>query len=322
MEEGVIVRPNKEKKFAFIEREGKPDLHCGTRYIPDVEEGDRVSFEEATSDRGPTARKVKILQRADGSPYVPGNRKTEEPQGIGVGIEIGTPQVIEEEEKVGDTDEVIKVLRLMLPVLVSLTRGNQKVRDMEVIFEPNGVHRIRNDWDVFCTNQMGEAYSQVLAPPDTEETIVTVRVAGRNYSERWRKEIPKAEPPTEPTPTVTADASTAATEPAASEPPKPTEPPKVQKLHLVKGIYTFLIQTTPNTLVVLDSTIPVLARKLPCQETGEWSKGSFTTDDTGSLQLQVKVENEGDRGDLFFCVGTFRSSPQFVAYPSPYKKKI
>src|SRR5258708_22418083 len=142
MEEAVIVRPNKEKKFAFIEREGKPDLHCGTRCIPDVEEGDRVSFEEATSDRGPTARKVKILQRADGSPYVPGNRKTEEPQGIGVGIEIGTPQVIEEEEKVGDTDEVIKVLRLMLPVLVSLTRGNQKVRDMEVIFEPNGVHRI------------------------------------------------------------------------------------------------------------------------------------------------------------------------------------
>src|SRR5258708_35904535 len=96
MEEGVIVRPNKEKKFAFIEREGKPDLHCGTRYIPDVEEGDRVSFEEATSDRGPTARKVKIVQRAHGSPYVPGNRKTEEAQDIDVVVEIGRTQSIEE----------------------------------------------------------------------------------------------------------------------------------------------------------------------------------------------------------------------------------
>jgi cold shock CspA family protein len=420
----------------IVPDDGSVDVHFNLRTFPQAREGQRVKYELEVPQpaRGPHATTVEV---EDGSaPTVPTPSASPPTRSgeLGVKIEVGTVKSIVVEEKVGDTDEVRMVTYLRLPVLVSLSRGNQQVKDVEVIMEPTGVNKTRNGWDAFYSNPAGEVYFQVLVPEDADDTILTVRVGGKDYSELWEKTpTPKSEPlpPTEAPPTATPDppkpteppkiakairafelgrgedgyttfrimtltedngaegvadeffvesadlledvdgetekshsmsydsdeqgqdivrirpvtASEAQVyfrlaknpakstpafrivrkeEPATptadadttestvtSDPPKPTEPPKVQKLsQTVEGVYTLLVQTTPNTEVTLEG-IPVLVR----QGTDWGKKTTFTSDDKGNLEIEVKVEHDGDRGDLIFCAGGFRSKPQYVVHP-------
>ncbi|MBX4191327.1 MAG: hypothetical protein KW804_00820 [Candidatus Doudnabacteria bacterium] len=233
MPKGKVSFIVSDRKFGFIlPDDGSEKVHFNFRGNPDQVQVSGVEVEYVLgpmeTGKSPHATRVELpgvlppeLVNRTTAP-APSASPPKNDDSLGITIEIGDHRSIEEIEKIGDSDEVKKVQRLMLPVLVTITKGNQPAKQVEVVFEPEGVHNVRNGWDVFHTDQEGHAYSQVLVEPDTEDTIITIRAAGKNYSKLWEKNPKqKTETPTEP-PTATEPVT-----PAEPTPPQTQEPPKV-----------------------------------------------------------------------------------------------
>jgi len=92
----------------------------------------------------------------------------------------------------------------------------------------------------------------------------------------------------------------------------------VEKVFVVKGVYTFFVRgATPDTPVITNSGIPILVRSIPCGPSGNWHESGLRTNSKGDLDFQLKVAEEAARGDLFFCVGEFRSEHFWVADAKP-----
>ncbi len=302
MEEGIVVRLQKNKGFGFIEREGAAtDAYFRTRYVPGVEDGCRVQFEVEGPEDRPSAKRVKILQMPDGSP--PGQPRGEplNSQELTVNIEFGNTHLT----VTGSGQSKKKALGI--PVNVVTSRGNQLVPNIEVKLKPED-----GDEMTALTLKDGKAPFRVKCEKDAESCVVIATVDGKSYRQVWLKEQPPKAPtaPTQPTPTASKP----------SEPTQPTEPPQVQRISIINGVYTYEITTVPKESVTINTN---LLLRVKLEEEFLWSGlRPFTAGDDGRLRVQIRVEEDGARGTFAFRVKSFQSKPQFIAHHNRPQKEV
>lgn len=156
----------------------------------------------------------------------------------------------------------------------------------------------------------GYALSKIDLSTDAHKAFTHITAVHGNYG--WEDTKPL------PIPDVMPAGSTSTSSAKPEEKKKEAAATKVQRLHMARGVYTFLILASTKTKkkIRLDHTVPIQTRKFPCDDDASWTREyNYETDGKGLLELQVKVE-DGDRGDLFVCEGHLRSAPQYLAHPN------
>lgn len=191
MEEGTVVRLQKDRGFGFIEIEGMKDAYFKTRYTPDIENGDRVQCEVDGPAERPNAKKVKILLRADGTPYVAGQVKAEAPQEIAVDFDFFAPRLVQIEEYDEDTGETKPVQKLQLPVWVIATRGTRPALNVEVALMANG-EIVRQPEVQTWTGKDGKAFFRVLLEENADDCNLSASLESKSYTRFWQKNPPQA----------------------------------------------------------------------------------------------------------------------------------
>jgi cold shock CspA family protein len=316
IEKEVDPTTGRARGYGFIHRDDNPrGLHFSLGQIrtgaADLEEGWKVTFEEGTDAQGrPTAKRIRILERADGTPYVQGQKKgeVEAPQELAVDFEVRDPHpwFITMGRK--------KEERMRLPVWVIVTFGGKPVLNEEVKLDADGSPVVQGIDKAF-TLKDGRAFFPPLLSVDATSCHLVATVRGNTYSYFWQKKIPKAATPTEPT--------TAEPEPIADPTTKPVSEPVVAKpepepkLEVEKngpdaeGVYFYRIKTTPKSSIALKATL-LVEGKGPNDE--QWTTGPFIADDEGNLELCVRGKTPGTRGEVHFETRGLRSKPRYTEH--------
>jgi cold shock CspA family protein len=295
---GVLRRVVANKGFGFIKFENREIFVHKSNYPGQMIEGAKVSFEESEpnpdKDGRTEAINVEVLEQDPAAPVPvraipPASRPTASPpENLAVSVRFG----------------IILIMggKKFLPVMVEVKKAGSILPDKAVELLKNDKKAAKPS--IVNTKADGIATFMVQVEDTEEVAIFAAKVGSGVYTEIWKK-----------APVVDANATETKELSPTAKPQEPTDPaegPKVKRLHMVSGVYTFEVEDLPNTDIVIDSTVPVLTRNLPCLGDEGWGDHQYKTSDSGRLQLQVKVKTDDGRGDVFFCNHKFRSVPQYV----------
>lgn len=299
MEEQGRIKLVPGQKFMFIEPGGvflhQSELPPGVT----LGEGDSVSYEAEPGAKGPRVVKgtlkvtAKAAARVHGTSPAPIERAEPDraiPQTSALRVSWGFGRMTEDNT---------------LPVQVFLKFGMDAALDQPVQLLING----RRFKKPIHPDEEGSVVFLVPVPSSVNLLALHAEVGGRLYARVWQKEGSFLD--------TTSDEQQAAGEPAALPPVKPL----VEELAQRNGIYTHQVTANPKTDVTTDG-IAVEGRTPPCDDPdSNWGTGPYKTDEAGVLILQIRVRQDGARGDVHFCSQGLRSDPEYVVHRNPPKRQ-
>lgn len=341
--EGVLKRVVRD--FGFIKLVGGPELFVHKSDYPgQMTEGSRVRCEESdpdpAKDNKTHAMNIEVLDRvpprapapagaaavvlAAPAPVAQAAIATDE---LEVEIVIGDPYTWFEtirnpiEELV---DEVIgasppkpkKEKRFGLTVNVIVTRRGRPVPNMEVKLDADSRPVSPSIDGKVYTGKDGKSPFRVILPLDATTCYVLALVNGKSYGHLWQKDPPAPtqktivapEPPAvgilvPPAPLA------AATSILQTPAPGPSSIVVEKSGPDANGVYVFHVTAIPNKNVVVGGNVAVETR-LVGQVT--WSQGPFTADDQGQTTIEVKVRDQGEKGEIDFRCESLVSKSRYV----------
>ncbi len=99
----------------------------------------------------------------------------------------------------------------------------------------------------------------------------------------------------------------------ANKPATQPAVPKFQRLNHIRGVYTFCVEARTNADLVAESEIDVEWRR--AGSNSSWGTTPVQIGDNGSVNVEVRVVKNGERGDAFFVADCLRSKPAYLVHP-------
>lgn len=270
---GSITTVNQGKGFAFARPDdGSEDVFVALREVQsDVRQklakNSRVEFEVGSAEAGKKRPALNVRLVSDPSPATSNASSTTAPADPKPAATHGKPHVkIPENAVVADIALQFNDKDSVMLVAIQVNYGG-----VEITLLHNG-----DETDRGITDSEGKIEFALDIPKDEEVALIEVLVAEGTmpFKANWFR----------------------------NPPAEPAKPKLEVKLRFREGnTYAFRIKTGPEKTVAVESACLISARKL---DDSGWTaaarKAAFDSDEGGTLELEVKLVNAGDRGVMEF----------------------